>query len=1109
MNESNLTPSLQEEPAEDAGTQTASRYFFQYQCAARHCFSLLTQTDLESVICEWHTDFILSYIDGRNELISVKHREPHLGPWPFVDLWDKGGLRTLYARWKDSPQARCRLVTNGALKTGKDRAKSFTQACLTASDAEVSRFSGEVAQKLQCDEQTARAFLKSLTIEHSLPDRSAIRPFYIVNLVEKSLQAAGISGVAPRVAWDSVVALVAQFSRDFDHREFSSLDFTRAHSLSAESLRREKIDRRTIRRDSVINAIRNPDSHTEVNRVPQVSNLWVREPVESFVGRDQEVHTVQDQLAAPDKQSVIAVLGMSGVGKSELITQYAWTQAEHYSFVWSLRGESMELALKDLSDFAERVGLPNPTTAEAMQTIKEYFRRATGLILLDNAPAETEIFDLIPRGAKTHFLISSLDQRWAAHYPSIQLTPLQERDSLNLLQSLLPFLAPVDVDMLSRALGGLPLAIRQAAGYITVSGIDPVGYAQLLMSRASELLKRSAPREHVGLAATWGITAGYLREVHPSAYRLLQLLSMLAARSFPLELFRVELKFLGGEENSDDERRNQQHAIDAAAEEELRQFDEECLRLLAEFKDPLHLHDCVADLQKFSLIDMQPTGVSCHSLTQELVRQSMSDEAESIGLQCIVYLLHKVSRLDPQDSQFWPHYEVMMPHFDVAIERIHGKRGLTVNLLMFYCVLALNLNAVGMHQLAVRYAEEALSLTQKEAGDLHRQVFSALCLTESLTALGRFDEAMALARNYLTKCQGKSAFDLAICDLRNKIAAIFYWQGDLKSAAAELAIIEDVIPVAGSSGVERAVKASRANLRREMGDAAGAISDLRDLVADYPEAASRNELATFHCNLALAYLDAGNPREALVSSMKAIQLDVEYSGGLHGNCARDWNNSGLAWLELGMAEDASRAFEEALRIHDEIGDTSSMRRLIVQVNLGRALMAEGDHAEARKVIEDALAQQEMIFGKHHRDVAGTLTNLAVLYSHMGMTADAAKVARRALSIDLSVYGDDHPELIADYTNLAGPLILLGQYNAAEKWLGKAYKIAVDRFGPRHFKTAYCRSQISLCLYRKGDIVGGIRGMESVIQIFEDSFGSAHPEAKNCRAVLELMRSRRL
>ncbi|MEV5800750.1 dsDNA nuclease domain-containing protein [Streptomyces collinus] len=720
MNYFDQTPSLQEEPAEDAGTQTASRYFFQYQCAARHCLSLLTQTGLMSVTCEWHTDFILNYSDGRNELVSVKHREPDLGPWSFADLWEKGGLRTLYARWKHSPQAHCRLVTNGALKAGKDRARSLAQVCLSGADSEIAQFSDEVAKKLHCDKVTASSFLQSLVIEHGLPSRSTIRPFYIVNLAEKSLQAAGISGVAPSEAWDSVVALVAKVSRDFDHQGFSSLDFSQEHSLSPEGLRLEKIERRTIRRGDVIDAIRNPGLLTESSPASRVSNLWAREPVETFVGRDQEVQAIKDQLAAPGGKPVVAVLGMSGVGKSELITQYAWDRAEHYSFVWSIRGESVEAALKDLADLAEKVGLPNPTTAEAVQAIKEYFRSTTGLILLDNASAETAIFDLIPRNSQTHFLISSLDQRWAAHHTSVQLAPLQKRDSLSLLQSLLPTLPPVDIEVLSGVLGGLPLAIRQAAGYIAVSGITPDAYAQLLSSRASELLRRGAPREHVGLAAAWDITAGYLRDFRPPAYKLLQLLSMLAARSFPLELFQIRIKFREDKAGDDDARRD---AIQSSAVKELRLFDEECVGLLTEFEDPLHLHDCVADLQKFSLIDVQPTGVSCHSLTQELVRQSMTDDAEKIGLQCIVYLLHKVARLDPQDSQYWPHYKFIMPHFDLALERIRGEKRLAANLLLFECVLALNLNAMGMHELAVRYAEEALLLSQEEADGLYKQVF--------------------------------------------------------------------------------------------------------------------------------------------------------------------------------------------------------------------------------------------------------------------------------------------------------------------------------------------------------------------------------------------------
>jgi tetratricopeptide (TPR) repeat protein len=987
------------------------------------------------------------------------------------------------------------------MKAGKDPAKAFALACLSRSDVETSAYVQQVARKLESDAVTVRDFLKNLTIEYGVPDRSTIRPFYVVNLAEKYLSEGSISGVTAADAWDAVVNLVAQISRDFDLREFSALDFTDPRSLSLENLNFSKIERRTIRREKVLDAIRGRLAPME-NLYLKATNLWIREPVDGFVGRSAEMLEMQEQLNFPDRDPVIALLGMSGVGKSELLTQYAWAHSEEYSFVWWTRGDSWEMMLKDLSALTDKLGLPRPTTPESKHAVKEYFRSTPGLLLIDNAPLDEDIQSIIPSGAKTHILISSLDQRWAAQVRSIQVTPLVEQEALGLFESLLPTLAPRELENLISVLGGLPLAIRQAAGYIAVSGINPKTYTELLRTRANDLLNRSAPREHVGLAAAWEITSAYLAETHVPAYRLLQVLSLLAASSFPVELFHVLLTI----RDQDIQKDEVDDRVDIAAAAELSHFGAESFEWLEKFTDALFLHDCIADLQKFSLIDVQPHGISSHSLTQQLARQSMSSSIEYSCLECVVFLLHKVAALDPQDSRYWPHYRSMMPHFEAVLERMRGKSGLTQNLLLFCCVIGLNMNAMGMHELAIRYGQEAVSVAGASAAKFPLELFSVTMLVESLTALGRFDQAMRMAREYIGKCDERVAYTLNACELRNKIASIYYWKGDLDKAAAELDATEDLISASDSTAAKRAIVASRANLRREMGDAAGVIPDLQRLIDTYPDSSPRNELATLYCNLSLAYLDVGNPKAALSASLDAVKIDMEHSGELHGNSARDWNNAGLAWLELGKPNDASRAFKESLRIHDEIGDFNSLRRLVVQVNLGRAYLAQGDLETSRKTMEDALVKQELIFGANHRDVATTLTNLAVVYGDLRMMGKSAQLARRAIKIDLAVYGEGHPELITDYANLAGPLIALEQYTAAEKWLGKAYGIAVKYYGSDHFKAAYCKCQIAICRYRQGDWVGGVSTMEECLRVFVESFGLDHPQVTRCEEMLAAMRT---
>ncbi|MCG7203668.1 dsDNA nuclease domain-containing protein [Streptomyces arenae] len=93
---------------------------------------LLTQNSVESVVCEWHEDFVVSFADGSVELVSVKHRGKRRNPWNVADLCKDGGLAHLFDRWRACDglsNVRLRLATNAGLTTGKGGATTLKAMC--------------------------------------------------------------------------------------------------------------------------------------------------------------------------------------------------------------------------------------------------------------------------------------------------------------------------------------------------------------------------------------------------------------------------------------------------------------------------------------------------------------------------------------------------------------------------------------------------------------------------------------------------------------------------------------------------------------------------------------------------------------------------------------------------------------------------------------------------------------------------------------------------------------------------------------------------------------------------------------------------------------------
>ena len=80
----------------------------------------------------------------------------------------------------------------------------------------------------------------------------------------------------------------------------------------------------------------------------------------------------------------------------------------------------------------------------------------------------------------------------------------------------------------------------------------------------------------------------------------------------------------------------------------------------------------------------------------------------------------------------------------------------------------------------------------------------------------------------------------------------------------------------------------------------------------------------------------------------------------------------------------------------------------------------GKYAEAEPLYRRSLEISEAALGSDHRDVAGSLNNLAVLYDSQGKYAEAEPLYRRSLTIREEALGPDHPDVASVLSNL-GPL----------------------------------------------------------------------------------------
>ena len=93
---------------------------------------------------------------------------------------------------------------------------------------------------------------------------------------------------------------------------------------------------------------------------------------------------------------------------------------------------------------------------------------------------------------------------------------LTRAESIEMLQRRIPGLTEADAGRLAAALGDLPLAIAQAAGFMAGTGTSASQYLSMLQTRAGQLLDLAVPGSYPqSLAAATAVTAIRLADARP------------------------------------------------------------------------------------------------------------------------------------------------------------------------------------------------------------------------------------------------------------------------------------------------------------------------------------------------------------------------------------------------------------------------------------------------------------------------------------------------------------------------------------------------------------------------------------------------------------------
>ena len=253
--------------------------------------------------------------------------------------------------------------------------------------------------------------------------------------------------------------------------------------------------------------------------------------------------TLHDNLHAGLAAVVLptaAVHGLGGVGKTQLVLEYAHRFASDYDLIWWISAEQPTSAVAALADLARRLGIPAAANQDDMAAgLFELLRgRARWLLVYDNAESPAQLSGLLPPGGRGHVLVTSRWSAWGARASPLELDVLVRAESIGFLRRRTGIRDDHGLAALCwlELVGDLPLALEEAAAYLEETRENLGDYLELIRDRSRELFGFDDPAgggdpdsDRRRVATVWSVSLDRVHAQAPAAEALLSLCAFLAA----------------------------------------------------------------------------------------------------------------------------------------------------------------------------------------------------------------------------------------------------------------------------------------------------------------------------------------------------------------------------------------------------------------------------------------------------------------------------------------------------------------------------------------------------------------------------------------------------
>lgn len=223
-----------------------------------------------------------------------------------------------------------------------------------------------------------------------------------------------------------------------------------------------------------------------------------------LAGREELLAGLDARLSDVDGSwpRVVALHGLGGAGKTTVAVEYARRHLDEVGLAWQFPAEDPALLLAEFARLAAELGAREMVDARdpvaSVHAVLAVFA-AEWLLVFDNAPSQGAVQWFLPPAGRGRILITSQSAAWPPGW-ALEVPPLAAGVAAGFLVNRTGDLDSQAAAKLAEELGGLPLALEQAAAYIQATGATLAGYGSVFLDRRADLLARG---EATGTRRMW------------------------------------------------------------------------------------------------------------------------------------------------------------------------------------------------------------------------------------------------------------------------------------------------------------------------------------------------------------------------------------------------------------------------------------------------------------------------------------------------------------------------------------------------------------------------------------------------------------------------------